>query len=237
MRNKILHSITNRAGGFNTPSLLNSTEFHPSIETRESLELRRILGVTQTRDDYHVLAILAAVEAHPEVLRAFQDGVRSYRVQDFSAAQSALSAGVMVPDENGAPQLRPVPSSAPVPEAVVLSYVSATSAGLSYGSRYEVINVRVSGSNLLPSWPGDLGVSGGIQTAWGPGARVDIYARPAVFPYQAMAHTLQTAGCKNVFLQQQGLLNNFHQADDAQKKLAVMVLALGLSNPAVYGRA
>jgi hypothetical protein len=64
---------------------------------------------------------------------------------------------------------------------------------------------------------------------------VSIYARPAVFPYQVMADALQAAGCKNGVLQQQGLLNNFHQAEDAQKKLAIVALALGLSNPAVYG--
>ena len=235
MRNKILHSVTNRRGGFVTPSLLASTEFNPSPETSDSAELRRLLGLSYTGDDYHVLAVLAAVEAHPDVLRAFQDGLRSYRLQDFTPALPWVSGGVMVADVAGVPQLRPIATSAPIPAAIQLAYVSASAASLTYGARYELIPCRTSGANVFPSWPQDLGISGGVQTTWAPGAVVSVYARPAVFPYQMMADALQVAGCKNGFLQQQGLLNNFHQAEDAQKKLAVVALALGLSNPAVYG--
>ena len=235
MRNKILHSITNRRGGFVTPSLLASTEFNPSVETSDSAELRRLLGLDYTGDDYHVLALLACVEAHPAVLRAFQDGLRSYRVQDFTPPVPWVSGGVMVNDPAGVPQLRPIATSAPVPAAVVLDYVSASSAALTYGARYELITCRTAGANVFPSWPADLGISGGVQTTWAPGARVSVYARPVVFPYQMFADALQTSGSKNRFLQQQGLLNNFYQAADAQEKLAITALALGLSNPAVYG--
>jgi hypothetical protein len=236
MHNKILHSVTNRAGGFNTPGLLTSSEFHPSVETRASADLRHLMGLDYENDDYHVLAMLAAVEAHPDVFRAFQDGSRSYQVQDFPPpAPPVVSGGIMVSDAAGFARLQPVPDTCPVPPEVLLTYVSASAGGLSYGRRYEVLPCRVSDSTVFPTWPENLGISGGVYTTWSPGAQVRIYARPTSFPYQVMADTLQVASCKNVFLQQQGLLNHYYQAEDAQKKLAIVALALGLSNPAVYG--
>jgi hypothetical protein len=235
MRNKILHSVTNRTGGFKTPSLLTSTEFQPSVETVDSREVRRILGVDQTADDYHVLAMLAAVAAQPEVLRAFQDGVQSYRVQDFALVAPLVAGAVMVPDKDGAPTLAPVASTAPIPDHISIDFVSATAAAMTYGGRYELMPCYAVSGVLYPTWPVDLGITGGLQMPWSAGAHCDIYARPVLFPYQVMADTLQASSAKNIFLQSQGLLNNFYQAEDAQKKVALVALALGLSNSAVYG--
>ncbi len=235
MRNKILHSVTNRGRGFSTPEFLTNIDFHPSPETGATLALRKLLGLDQTVDDYHVIGMLAAIEGYPDVFREFQDGMRTYLLQNIITPAPVVTGGRFVTDVAGVPTLRLISTTVPVPEAVTLEYAGAGLAALVYGSRYELIRCRYVNGVVYPEWPVDLGVTGGLAMSWVATAKATIRARPPLFPYQKLALVLNVSDSKNEVLQRHGLLNNFHQAEDVQKKVAIVGLALGLSNPAVYG--
>lgn len=234
MINRTLHAITNRAGGFNTRALPLVSEFRPSEETQASAQLRALLGLDRKQDDYHVFAALAAVESHPEIQTAFQDEVCTYQINDYINPTPRFSHA-LVDDALGVPRCALRPTEAPVPASFSLGYVDTGFGVLTYGARREIIPVDVVAPIVYPRWPAALGFNGGINITWEAGATFTGHAYPVNFPYDVMALRLREADCKNEFLLRHDLLNQFHQAPNAVKQVALTLLALGLSNPAAYG--
>jgi hypothetical protein len=233
MINRTLHAITNRAM-FNSDTLLDSS-YSPHGETTASRQLRSLLGLDRTQDDYHVFAVLAAIEAYPDIVAAFEDPIRSYETSDYSPPAPVFSGGAPISDANGVYRCQLVVTEAPVPASFTFTWIDARFGALRYGNRREVLPVSVMSSFVYPEWPEQLGFSGGIDTTWASGAVFQVDAYPARFPYEVMAANLQNADCKNGFLLQHGLLDHFHFASTSMEKVAVTALALGLSNPVVYG--
>ncbi len=235
MINRTLHAITNRAQGFNTTTLIADPGFRAALETEVTRRLRAMLGLDITRDDYHVFAVLAAVASCPDIDESFQDPVRSYALGDYAPPAPRYSGGLAVPDAKGAPQCQLLPQDTPVPDRFTLTYVDQDFGAVQYGSSRVIVPVAVLDNLVYPRWPLSLGFSGGVQMTWGAGAQFTAQAYPFRFPYEVLAETLHQAPEKNALLEAHGLLDHFYLAPTAVKKVALVALALGLSNPAVYG--
>jgi hypothetical protein len=236
MINRTLHSLTNRAGGFNTPALPTNPSFHPATETLASRQLRALLGLSRTQDDYHLFAVLAAVEAFPSITDAFEDPVKSYTLEDYQTPAPAVIGATVIDDAKGAWSCAVSCNEVPVPDRFSFAYRDTGFGQLSYGKRREVLPVGlVSGNKVYPQWPADFGFNGGFGLTWTSGATATVVTWPSRFPYETLAEQLRTADCKNEFLRQQSLLDHFHLAPTALEKVAVTALALGRANTAVYG--
>lgn len=235
MINRTLHAITNRAGGFMTASLRAEPAFHPSTETPTTQRLRALLGVDRTEDDYHVFAILTAIEACPDIRAAFRDPVRSYAPHDYRPANPVYSGGTPVADAAGDPQCRLKANETPVPTGFFLQFTDPGCGTVRYGRRTTVVPVTISEGRVYPQWPEFMGFSGGVQMSWEPGAVFSARARPVRFPYGVLAAALRADDAKNELLERHLLTAQFHRAPDEVRQVAVAALALGLSNSAVYG--
>ena len=234
MVNKILHSITNRAGGFMEVAFPDSAVFRPSAETQDSRQLRTLLGLDRKSDDYHLIAVLAAIEAYPEIFYAFEDTERTYRIENFTLPTPVVSGGTLVSDHLGVAQIKPVTTDVPVPDAMTLSYLGNTTGVIVYGTRRDVVRLTVSRGQVFPEWPADLGMSGGFTVTWNSSAVISIRTKPVRFPYAVLADRLRQDNAKNGFLMRHDLVEAFHFAEDPVKQVAIAALALGKSNPAVY---
>lgn len=235
MINRALHSISNRAGGFIEKFFPDNPSFHPSSETPDTLALRRLLGVDRAGDDYHLVAVLAAIEAYPEIQQQFDDRQRTYRLETYAKPAPQVGGGVFVPDAAGPAQIKLMATEVPVPEVLTLTYRQASLATLVYGQRRETVRVGQSGGTIYPEWPADLGISGGVTLTWEADAQLVVRAVPARFPFAVLAEELKRSGALRGLLVRQQLVEHFHLAPDPVKKVALAALALGLSNPAAYG--
>ncbi len=243
MINKTLHSITNRASGFVDPSFVTEASFVPMVcrtsnrsDTSDTSDIRHLLGLDIVGDDYHVRAILGAIAAHPKIFAGFEDGVCTWRAQDFVPAAPISPDGTIVAATPGGIRIALRATEVPVPAQVVVDYVAANNAKVTYGKRNTMVPTRTSGGSIYPEWPEWLDIQAGFTpvATWTTGSRFTITARPTRFPYSVLAATLRDNPHVGALLKSQGLIENFHLADDDVERVATVALALGLSNTAVY---
>lgn len=231
MHNRALHFITNRKDGFASAYFPASSDFQPCTESAAAKEVRRLLGLNS---DYGVRAVLATVHGFPYIFEEFRDTSRTYRVSDFQPDRVVTVGAVWKNDAAGLPLFTPECTELPVPEEMVVEYLSNARARLTYGERVEDIDVRpVFGtSDLIPEWPEDLGVSGSflLQDAWQAGSRIRVQGPPARYPWAAAGALLALPDTQAV-LQSAGLLDTAAPLNSPVERVAVIALALAKQHP------
>lgn len=236
MINRTLLSISNRDRFFD-PNLISDPDFQPCAQSAETRQIRAELRLDDNMSDYHLWALLLAVEAYPAIARAFVDPVKSYDIFRYSNPVVKVYGATLVNDAAGFPVIKPVCSQWPVPDRFTVAYQDEGSAMVAYGSQTVSCPFREADGVLYVEWPATLGVTGGLQLdgVWTTGAVVEIHARPVRFPYDQLVTAVEHWQHTFDIVEKAGLLNNFYLAENAVEKTAVLALALGLSNTSVYG--
>lgn len=235
MINKTLLSISNRDRFFD-PDLIADPAFQPSAQSEAVKQLREVLKLDDNMSDYHLWAILLAVEAYPAIARAFSDPVKSYDIFRYSKPGVKVYGASLVNDTGGLPHVKLVCSQWPVPDRLVVTYKDEGSVLVAYGNQINTCAFREADGVLYVAWPAGLGISGGLQLngTWTAGSSVEIHARPVRFPYEQLVAAVEHWQRTFDVVEQAGLLNNFYLAENAVEKTAALALALGISNTSVY---
>jgi hypothetical protein len=228
--NRALHAITNRANDFTSPVFPTTSTYAPVTLPKAAQSVRDFLQLGG--DDYFVVGVLMALYSFPELLENIDDGL-TFRLTDYVRPPDT-GISTLLPDSNGPPYLYRVPVEFPVSLTYQLSYGSANFLQVALGSKTFNVPVTVSGTQLLPVWPPELGISGSFDLTyqpWNSAFALTIQHVPVGYPYELVASILDQNTQKNELLVTHGLLSHYFRARSGMEKVATVALALGLSNP------
>ncbi len=234
MINQILHLVTNRAT-FASALFPDNPDFLPGKLTADATAVHRLLRLDVTTNDYYVVGAMAALYSFPELIEALPAETRTFALADFQRPRDSILGATPIPDHSGPFVMRRHAAEFPVLTSVRLTYVEAGYVRISLGSSAQVVPITAQGALLYPQWPAELGISGGLQLvgqAWDADCVVVITHIPVTFPYDVVAEMLRVNNPKNSLLLQFGLLEHYFIATTPMEKVATVLTALALSNPA-----
>lgn len=235
MINAVLKAITNRATGFTHPAL-NTSGFMPARETPAAAAVRDFLQLRSGVDDYHVLNALQTINAFPEITRLLGEDATTYQLEVLFHETNTITGALMIADEKGPPLFQPTALEFPPARSISLEAISPTHGRLTYGSRVWVIPVRSAGADIFPAWPVELGLRGGIRlsSTWNTGVTFQAQLTPVRYPFDLVSEALMSSNDMHALLYERSLAQAFIFAGSSEERLAIVLLALALSNPAVF---
>ena len=243
MINKFLHALTNRKQLSADPMFVSDPKFLPATLSAGDIALRNALQLNNTGTDYYMRAYAAVLNLFPDLGAIIADDNCSYIPADFLPNGVQSTGGSLVSNQTSSGSyldLKPV--TMPVPMTYVINYESAGTAQLTQpdiGNQLSVsVNVMAdaNGTILRVQWPEYWPFRGPItlSQAWAPGAQVTFVVEPSRFPYTAAVRALQAIPYFQQLLTNYQLATIFQNTPDVKEKLALVLAAIAISNPAVY---
>lgn len=233
--NEILHSVTNRTL-FDTPCFRTGKPFYPMSPDPQA-ELRTLLGLTRRDYRYFVLGVLGAVYSFPAVAAEFREAGRSFRMSDIPAPQTVFKNIAVAPSHTDAPSIS---RTAGLNFDPVMSFrylddqhLALTVDGADYPVPVVVSDLMLQlGDHVAPV---DIKGQLAFSEAWAPGFEGSITFYPP-FPYGPIIEAIERARLHVPLLLTSNLTDQYLFAESDMEKVAVIALAVGLSNTAVYVR-
>lgn len=235
MKNAILLSLTNRRTGFLSPAFQNLPDFTPAAESPEEKEVRDILDLRPGDSDYAVKGLLGTVDAFPSIRARFGETERSWRPSDFSRLDDNITGASLVADPVKLPTIARVPMNWPVDTRMRI-YGDLSEARMTIDGHSYVTSCHTDGRLLAVDWPDASGISGRIHLLDESATSYDIQIdhEPVAYPFDSIVRALEASAAARRLLIGQGLNKAWYASDSAAEKVAIMALALGLSNRTVY---
>jgi hypothetical protein len=235
--NAILLSLTNRDTGYVSNELQIFQDFQPSVESNDEKTVRELLGLKDETTDYFVKGALGSVEAFSAVRERFDEEGRTYDLARLQRPPESLSGGILVPDSMGFPQIIRHPVEWPAAQSMEFTWLDARTLKLEIGGRtyYAPYHQDPDGIYTV-SWPAVSGIRGRLQpdAVIETGYTFTVSHEPLSYPFGIVATRLKNSvACLNL-LQTQGLTKAWYAADSDAERVAVGLLALGLSNKSIY---
>ena len=240
MRNKILYALSNRSGPFNTPDFGGPQDFAPMVVSPEMASIRSALFLDRTDTDYYLQVYLSTLASYRDIEAVFGDDSQTYDLLSMSDVGTTVTGAHFASGSgNSGKFLNPTQVSLPVSINFTVSYVSASACQLVDLQRGIVRNatcqVSADGSMAI-TWPPEFPFDGMmvLDQAWQPGAAFHITTVPGGFPYPALIQSLSSMPEVIKLMSEEDLLDALHGTLDPAEKLSLILLAVGMSNTAVY---
>ena len=234
--NAILLSTTNRNTRFLSPAFQATGTFRQALCTAEEREVRRLLDLNATWSDYAVKCVLGVIDAYPLIRARFEEPSRNYRATQLARMPDVLTGGTLENSPQGPAKLARHPVEWPVNPVISLTWLSASHLTLAFGNTTQALPWYMDGTRLALDWPEESGVSGRVNPATPvvDGWTMTITHEPVSCPFAALASVLDTSNATRILLNRRGLTKAWFASDTDAERVAVVALALGLSNKEVY---
>lgn len=236
MINKILHTVTNRKH-FVSPVFPASTGFIPATLGAAAEEVRQLLQLHRTEDDYFVVGVLQAIDAFPDIAQEFGEARRNYTLQAYRPTPLRMQGAELGGVGAGPPKVLRTPDTWPVDFRIKLEFVDSANLRARVGKAEEIFSAHPTGTDRLsPDWPDRLGIRGTLANlnpiSWGEGFRAEIFHVPPSFPYALAAAALVESDAAYQLLSASGLEAAVYSARTPMEKIALTALAISRSHPA-----
>ena len=235
MRDSVLHLLTNRASNFGSPIFPRYSDYTPHEETEVETIIRDLLYLRPTAGAYHLIGLLAAVYAFPEVYQEFKESDRTYDLADYTKSPTVMVGGKFA----GSPQriltFNRIPIEFPVSFDMSIAYKDPLEVRILAGNTNFDVPFFVRNNKLDIQWPVETGITGLLDPdggVWAQGSIITINHEPGCYPYKILADILLKNSTAIQYLNSVGLLKNFFSAQSSIEKVAIMALAI--SNPSLY---
>lgn len=235
MKNSLLHLLTNRESNFGSSLFPASDSYVPHTEEGAEYKLRTFLKLREGDEPYYLVGIMSAVLSFPEIYEEFQEDVTNFSLKDYRKQETTVHGGTI---ENFGPvhaEVLYMPTVFPPSFTTQISYCDNVNVYLTRGTQQVTAAFGIRDDKLEIDWPANYGIKGLIGlngTAWSTNTKVTITHEPDTYPYTACASMIEKNKEFFGFLNDLGLLKNFHSAQSSLEKIAIVGLAI--SNPAVY---
>lgn len=238
MRNKILYSVVNRALGFGTPFFPEDITFAPYKETSITKELRSILHLDVQNEPYYIISVLKFIDAFQDIKDTF-NAYDDYSLLHYRFDPYTITGGTLLPSAKGYCNVHPVNSKFPILKTIVvtpgdLGGVTITTNVKTYSN---VATRVIEGANkLIVEWPEELGIEGILEHdgTFQSDSPITINVTPRSYPFEYVIDKIDKVKDLNGFLLNLDLLERYRSEPILSRKIAVICLALGLSNKHVY---
>jgi hypothetical protein len=238
MINKLLLALSNREV-FHEPFFKTSADFNPALISQEESTLRKQLYLDLTHTDYYLKIYLGLLHAYPDVEDNFNDNVRTYDVEDFSIHVVKMDGGEFL--SSGKLQglyLDPISDELPVNLRYEIhyyqpGYVRVLTRGVANILRCQT---ATDGKIIHVDWIDSLPFTGPIkvEVPWASGSVINITVEPRHFPYESMIARLNSSVYLMRLISEAGLVDEYVNTKDHQRKLAIALAVLAANNTAVY---
>ena len=222
MKPDFLHRLTGRTGDFVEPLLNHGMEsgVAPTVP-----ELRVWLGLTDSKTDIHVRALLAAAEAYPQDsgISGMNVSIVDLPLEPFKIVGASPAHTAHSPFSFHVRNL-----TFPFSTEWVINYSGPTEMRLTRGAFSELCAVDFVGQTMLPAWPAHLGIKGNLDLhqPWQPGARISIHNPPRQYPYQSLVASLLRREDAIAILDEKGVIGSAYNLSEPMRALALLVRAL-----------
>lgn len=231
---EVLNHLTNRSGGFCSPSFPVRSRFVPSPLPEANQHVMELLQLHRTDTDYFINAYLRTLQLHPDLFDALGETERSYDLESYRPGMPSVSYGQLVPDRASPPAVLRTAAEWPPLFELTLQIRDQVSGGVVLGSQTWDVRLVTQGDRLRVEWPAETGVVGMLarEGGWGLVDTVTIWHEPVRFPYQQVREATQHDEHVQHLLSQHGLLSAFIRAIRPERALALLLTSLILSHPA-----
>lgn len=220
-----LYLLTNRSGPYNSAAFpvfagaWLTKRCAPEVE-----QVRELMQLHRRDTDYYVAWCLSLLEAHPDLMSAFEQRSKSYLLHEIPVELPVVVNGQLKAHGGIPPAVAVLTSSWPPVEQLALTLESTTMA-LQLGDAQLTVPVRRSGSSVYPDWPAEAGVAGRVE--WQDTAvPVVIHFKPHVVPSVVRA-AMRDSEAMQRLLTRYHLLHAFEETVNPARAVAIGLVALG----------
>lgn len=243
--NKIVHTLTNKAGDFESGAFPDNDFFRPSSEQGDVwLKMQKYLMLDALRTDYYLNFALGILEAHPDVRRLIGSKRETYDVSKLPKRRSGIERAIF--SNNGIYYSKFLKYSYkfPIPEVYTLRYNSENMVEIFDGEKTHLkkcgIVKRYGDDKALPQsylhfdWSDELPLKGVLAYIgqWEDGSNIVIEFVPHGIDVKTMLEAVEENNDISGFLRESDLHESYLLARSNQEKLAVLYAALSLQNKA-----
>lgn len=237
--NEILRSLTNRPGGYISSTIFDTGEFVPDLEPTElEQQVRSTMGLDVTDTDYYVKGILRAVDAFPAIRNQFGQTSQTYDDRSSARPTPIFNGGNLLAGIDGPAYIEREANEWPVQFRFDISYVTSSVLTTRYERARHTFKVRSTSSGLAVDWPSFIGIRGVVDpdddNTFDEDFKLTVIQEPVVFPYQLLYDKLRAISGVEEILRSEGLIEPFYYTRSPIEGVAIMAIALGLKNKAVY---
>lgn len=238
--NETLHSICNRGAGFQSAIFPDSTAFIPERSPSTAAQtIRELARLGPGNKDYYAVAALSAINQFPDILSAFAERGRNYFLEKYRRPAFTFENCTLIPStRTGQAKVARLAEEFPVNFEIVITCASdnRSAAVVSYANTEETVSTRYSNERLIFDWPEACGVTGILEVGetWNLGHKAIITHVPVNFPYAAAVKTMRFRTEMQTLLRNADLRGVLNQSVLPCEQYALLMLALGKSNTAVY---
>ena len=241
--NKIVHTLSNKAGSFESGAFPDNNFFEPSSsQSKEWLKIQKYLMLDSLRTDYYLNFALGILEAHPDIRDLIGSKRETYDVFDLPKLRSEIEGAIF--SDNGIYYSKFLKYSYtfPIPEIYTLKYNSESTVEIFDGEKAHLKKCRIVksyGDGLaMPQsflhfdWSDELPLKGVLAYTgqWEEGANITIEFVPHSIDVKAMLEAIEESNDISSFLQESALYESYLLARSDQEKLAILYAALSLQN-------
>jgi hypothetical protein len=189
------------------------------------------------------------MDTYPDILSALNDKVISYSVKDFLPRGVRIQGATLFsnPGTSGFfSDLRPLSMPVGLSYTIDLPSVSNTINNSMCTIKQVETGIVRQASCILSTdpndtllridWPDGIPFQGPMRLTqpWVSGAHIYIQTEPSRFPYYAAVQGVRQQPYLSQLLSNYGVLEAFKNTQDSRDQLAIVLLVVALSNPAVY---
>lgn len=232
----IVLSLANRSTAFKSPAFQGLRSFKPFAGADDEDEVRALLDLNPSIADYGLKAVLGAVHACPDVMRAFEEPSRTWSPRMLTRTSDSLTNGDLVWGPDGTPSVSRIAAEWPVVPAMTLTWLDAAHGRMRIGTTDHVVGWWADGETRAVDWPEASGVVGRLRptTPVVDGYVFTLWHEPVGCPYDVLVSKIEASAGARRLLARMGLTKMHFAADSAVEKVAVTALALGRANRNVY---
>lgn len=248
MRNAVLHLITNKAGEFGIPTFPSDSNFVPFTASAEETKLRAALRIND--GPYFLINSLIAVYTFSDILAEFRETETTFDLHNIPQINLNIYNATYANTATENFNIANVPDTFPSTTYFTwtIKYNDEDTLILvccdkKFTIPYTLTDTTINGNParvLTAEWPAVAGIKGGFHLNddidWSGSAAIYLYVPPITFPYEAAVAKVAGLAETTALLTNAGLSRNFHNAQSAIEKYALLMLALAQTdarNPAV----
>ena len=232
MINRVIHILSNRSGPFDLFDLPRNEAFVPRRLSSAQTLIRKLLYLD--KGDYYINALLAALQAYPDIANFIQDNVQSFDLTTRRPDPVHIEGGAFLVDKNLQGRWLDNDHKLPLNLTYTITFVSESLVTIRSEDRGEQVTVGATTIGTDPEktlrvdWPSSVPFSGPIKLSqtWTTGSRLLIHVQPRNFPYDAYVARVKGNPYVNQQLHRLLLQEEFFSAEDAVERAAILALCL-----------
>lgn len=232
MINRSIHVLSNQAGPFDLFNLPRNPDFVPRRLTKAQSLVRSLLYLD--RGDYYINALLAALQAYPDIEAFIQDNVKSFDPSRRRPSSVQIEGAEFFVDKNIRGLWLDNDQQLPVNLTYTVDYKTSSLVTVRSEDRGDVATVHYTTAGTDPTkiihinWTDGLPFSGPLRLSqiWTTGSRVVIKVQPSKFPYADLVSRVLGNPYINERMHRLLLQEEFFASEDPIERAAMLALAI-----------